>query len=209
MVGTRINYYQNKANNQNYTSSSQSLNTNRTFNLFLNGGYFLKDNIALGILIGYSNQFSENIEKSINSNSYENINNASTTIYSGGLYCRVYKMLAGNRIGFFGNLEALYSVGKSKSIYTNSSNGVIMIDQNGKGDITGYNVSLSPGVVFFITKSIGLEAAFGNLTFRSQTNESVSNSGATSTNTTNGLNFNFSASSFVLGINFYLSDKKD
>lgn len=212
MIGTRVNYNQSKQDNQSSNGDYKSLLSGRNFNLSLFGGYFIKDNFVAGLNFGYSDQYTESTTKQIaypSGSSYESNEESDSKIYSAGVYFRLYKMFSENKVGFFGNLNALYSFGNSTSHRTDFANGVMNNDNVSTGDITEYSITLSPGVVYFITKQIGLEASFGNLSFKSQTNETNASSGLTSTYNYNILNFNFSASTFNLGINFYFGGKKN
>lgn len=209
MIGTRLNYNQYKSDNSTVgnAGTTTNVNTNKGFSGLVNGGYFIKDNLVVGLVVGYGNQFSEYSNTTPGMNSTSNSNSSSSTTFSVGLYGRIYKMMKDNKIGFFGNMDVLYSSGKSNTEYVYSNN-LYVNTQTSKGDITGYSLSLSPGVVYFITDRIGLEASYGNLSFRNQTTESTYNDGRTGTDIVNGINFNFSVSSLNVGVNFYFSDKK-
>jgi hypothetical protein len=215
MIGTSISYSQNKYDTQNTftttSSNANSINEQKQFIGTIGAGYFIANNLVVGILAGYSYQLADYTSQSQNPGyNSENTNSSISSIYSIGAYGRIYKMMLENRVGFFANINALYSFGNSDRRVYNVNNGSITNEQYGTGDITGYSISLSPGVVYFITSNIGLEASFGSLSFRSQTENITYSEGniENSSNTSNLLGFNFSAVTFNVGINFYLSGKK-
>jgi len=216
MIGTSISYSQNKYDTQNtFTTSSSNannINEQKQFIGTVGVGYFIANNIVVGLLAGYTYQLADYTNKSQNPGYIsESSNNSISSIYSIGAYGRIYKMMLENRIGFFANMNALYSFGNSDRKNYNLNNGSITNEQFGKGDITGFSIGLSPGVVYFITSTIGLEASFGNLSFKSQTENITYSEGnlENSINKSNTLGFNFSAITFNIGINFYLSSKKN
>ena len=94
-----------------------------------------------------------------------------------------------------------------KETYTQNNNLTEYPDKN--GDIKGFSAFLSPGVVYFITRSIGLEASFGNIGYTSRTENIEEQGQKMATYKDSGLNFNFSATTFNIGINFYLNGKKE
>jgi hypothetical protein len=216
MIGTSISYSQNKYDTQNTftttSSNANSINEQKQFIGTIGVGYFIANNLVVGLLAGYSYQLAnyKNTSQSPG-NIFENSNNTISTIYSIGAYGRIYKMMLENRVGFFANMNALYSFGNSDRRVYNLNNGSITNDQYGTGDITGYSIGLSPGVVYFITSNIGLEASFGSLSFKSQTENITYSKGNldNSINKSNTLGFNFSAITFNIGINFYLSGNKN
>jgi hypothetical protein len=215
MIGTSISYSQNKYDTQNTftttSSNANSINEQKQFIGTIGAGYFIANNLVVGLLAGYSYQLADYTSQSQNPGyNSENTNSSISSIYSIGAYGRIYKMMLENRVGFFANMNALYSFGNSVRRVYNVNNGSITNEQYGTGVITGYSIGLSPGVVYFITSNIGLEASFGSLSFRSQTENITYSEGniENSSNTSNLLGFNFSAITFNVGINFYLSGKK-
>lgn len=212
MAGIAINYNQNKYENT-YTSISvgsydETKNLYQNLNMSVNGGYFVTNNIAVGLLAGYSNYNQEQEYSYVPGSGVEKqYQSAKSNIYSVGFYARAYKMLGEGKIGFFGNLDASYLFGNSERKTEITYNGVINENPVTDGEITGLNVGLRPGVVYFITKTIGLEASFGYLGFKGQKEMTESEGEAQSTYESSGFNFNFSASTFNLGLNFYFSSK--
>lgn len=211
MAGLRISYSQNKNDNSSLPVNG-NITTNVTKQNNLNGavsaGYFVENNFAIGIIIGTSitNYNTSQKVNQINSiGTYDRHDNEK--IAYAGLFLRPYKMISEAKFGFFGNLSAVYQKGISVSQYTQTLNsmGVEMYSED--GNIEGYSVAISPGIVFFITKKIGLEASFGNLSYSSITTIMQVNGQSQTTSINSGLNVNFSATTFNIGITFYLASQ--
>lgn len=209
MIGTRFNIYQNKQESESFLSSTNYAYTNKGFNIGLNGGYFIKNHLALGLFVSYAGQSTENIDKSSNGDAFKNTNTNDSKVYSLGLYARAYKMMLDNKIAFFGQFNATYSFGKSNSLYTQMTNGTVQSEQKTNGDISGISFGISPGVSYFINQRIGLEISFGNLSYSTQTTKTSSSGTQQFKNKTSGFNLNFTSSTLVLGINFYFTSKKE
>jgi hypothetical protein len=194
----------------NYSNITSINNKQTNFNGAVNVGHFIANNLLVGLIVGYA---SSNYETTQNGRQsiYQEIfyrNQKYNTAYA-GVYSRLYKMLDGNKIGFFGNLQVVYQMGSSlvKETYTHNTNLKEHPDKN--GDIRGFSAYLSPGVVYFITRSIGLEASFGYLGYSTSTETIEEQGQKLATYKDSGLNFNFSATTFDIGVNFYLSGKKE
>jgi hypothetical protein len=213
MLGLRINYNQNKSDQTdipNYANISSINNKQTSFNGAVNVGHFISNNLVVGLIVGYASsnyETTQNGGRSIYAETYYR-NQKYSTAY-GGLYSRLYKMLDGNKIGFFGNLQATYEMGTSLVKETQTTSNYVNEYPDKNGDIKGFSAYLSPGVVYFITRSIGLEASFGYLGYRTSTETFETKGQEVATYKSSGLNFNFSVSTFNLGINFYLNSKKD
>jgi len=210
LLGPSFNYSQNGNNNQPedptaYTQSGKS----GAFNSALRLGYFVTNNIAVGVLGGYGSSFSNGESKNSSSVNpgYVQKSNSTINLSSFGLFARTYKLFNENRFGFFCQLDGVYQIGNSKTTYTDDQSGVSQ-SSNTNGNVTGINLGLRPGVVYFITKRIGIEGMVGNLSYNHQTQQNYSNGQKTSKNSTNTLNTNFGLNSFYLGVNFYFGGKK-
>ncbi|RDC61586.1 hypothetical protein [Adhaeribacter pallidiroseus] len=157
------------------------------FNFNPKAGYFISDNIALGLAINYFGSRS----KSKNTPGNESYVNKQQS-FGINPFGRYYKML-GERAAFFGQLTASYTKGQIKTddfIYQ-------------KYSFVGAGVA--PGFVFFATPKIGIETTVGNLGFYHSDNKNFSQDPNNSNeNTSNQFVANIEASNIFLGINFYL-----
>jgi hypothetical protein len=165
-----------------------------TFSLNPTLGFFVSDKWMAGLNIGYSNVNSSNNNPlgSFPSESETNLN-----LLSVGPVVRYYQPVS-DKISFFGQANMGFGFGKStyESRY------------NGNSDTQEYNVSsfvigLNPGVVFFLTRRIGLEASIGSLSFNRSSSKSESDD-AEQENNSVGISFN--PTQLGLGINYYFGN---
>ena len=205
-IGFGYNYSSKKSNDTLNGGGLFNDNMYKTSNL--NGniklGYFITDKIVVGIMGGYT--------QSINDNQYNNINyqySSSSTNSSalGGVFLRGYKIFKNNKFGFFGQFISTYSFGKvsSHSIQLNNSGSTYNSETRGTSGI--FNTSISPGIVYFISNKVGIEAMFGSLGFNSGTTKDFSKYNQVGSGTTNNFYTNFSLSSLQIGVNFYFGKK--
>lgn len=213
MLGIRVNFNQNKSdmtNEPNFSGVTSSTNKLTNFNTALNFGHFVANNVVIGLIAGYANTNQEMTQsggRSIFQESYSS--NERTDVVYAGIYSRYYKMFYDNRVGFFGHFQALYEVGTSLNKQTRLYDNTPYYYPDENGDIQGFSIGLSPGVVYFITKSIGLEVSFGNLGYTTRTETVEAEDQELGTYKNSGFNFSFSAATFNIGVNFYLSGKKN
>lgn len=164
-----------------YEYSNSSLNLNPKV------GYFIANNIAIGLGINYYRS------KSKSESDFSNESNINKQ-HSFGInpFGRYYKML-GERAGFFGQLTVSFAKGQLKS-----------------NDFTYQKYSsvgggVAPGFVFFATPKIGIETTIGNLGFYHNNNKNFSpDLNNSNENKSNQFEANVEASNIFLGINFYL-----
>lgn len=117
------------------------------FRIAPNAGYFVADNLAVGLNLSYSTG------RTTISNYPQNDLDAATALRVGP-YVQYYKMLS-EQFGFVGTLGAGYQH-SSTPTYIGSSSIV---------DVTrsGYYASLTPGVIFFPVPKFGISASVGYL----------------------------------------------
>ncbi|UOQ54205.1 autotransporter outer membrane beta-barrel domain-containing protein [Hymenobacter cellulosivorans] len=183
-----------------YTASYQSQtghSESTSFSLSPRAGYFLADNLVLGLITAYNHSRSE-------SEGFDNvgIKNTYTTKGNGyqlGPFVRYYKML-GEKAGFFGQLEAGYSRSSGESEDNNAS---LSTRKN-----RGYYGLLTPGFAYFPTPKLGLEITLGNVGYSKNTTvatDSFQQEPIRTTETTeSGLGASFSLGSLAIGAAFYL-----
>lgn len=153
--------------------------------------YFVADNFSLGIQFGLD-LGSTTSKTTTAAGTIEST--TSTTKFSVAPFGRYYYMLDDN-LGFFGQAAFSFSSqgGSTKS-------GGTSVDAP---TTTAFGLGISPGLIFFPSKKIGIEAVIGNVfAFQSTSTESTTGTGATAVTTTNSsttidlLNFN------TLGLGF-------
>jgi hypothetical protein len=143
------------------------------------GGYFLNDRVAVGAGIGFDSQ----IEKDPQST----VEKTTTSKMVFAPFGRYY--LISGRGGIFAEATLNFSPGKNKT-YTND-----VIDTE---KIFGFSVLLSPGVYYYVTPKLALEAKFGWLGFMTN----VTNTGNDHKDIQNSFGVDLSPDSFIFGLTF-------
>ena len=108
-------------------------------------GYFVTENIAVGVRLGFASNKQDVVEPIVGE--------LKQTSIAAGAFGRYYFTPA-SKFSFFGELAAEYNNTKSEL---------------GPGEIktNGFAVAVSPGISYFVSKNIALEAAFGILGYSS------------------------------------------
>lgn len=141
--------------------------------------YFLGNNFALGLKMEYR------AEKQTQISNDSVIGKANAV--SAGVFSRYY-FTPRNRFSVFGNMEAMVTK------FTAEKNFGTVPGSN----ITGFDLSCSPGFNYFISKKLSLEALLGGLTFSRVGNDEMDG------NYTNSFEMNFDLSKIYFGINYRL-----
>jgi hypothetical protein len=190
-------FFQTGNNNDQYSSSKQDTR-NTVYSIFIFPGSFVTDNIVLGLMAGYQGGKSRSVS---NPTGNETFDEYTSQTWAGGIFGRYYIPLSDSRLAFFVNGQALYQSRQAKQhgwAYTPAFD--IKSEESGKG----FELRLQPGIVYFITQKIGVEAGFGNLSYSFSSIVETAYGRKISSRTSGGLNLNFSLPSFNLGVNFYL-----
>ncbi|RZJ73646.1 outer membrane beta-barrel protein [Flavobacterium sp.] len=114
------------------------------FTIAPTAGYFVSNNIAVGLNVGYVSTKEENpVDGDVD-----------TDLFVIGAFGRYYATPA-NDFSFFGQLGFNYGTGKTKP--------------EGGGDfkVDGFEVALRPGVSYFLSKNVAIEASIGALSYSS------------------------------------------
>lgn len=142
------------------------------FNINPRLGYFVSNNIAVGINVGFA---------SIKAEDGATIDQHETST-SFGVFGRYYFTPA-NKFSFFGNLGVDYTTSKDKLA-------------NPEIKTNGFGVSVSPGISYFLSNNLAIETSIGLLGYKS---EKVDLPGAKALNT---FQFNLGLSNIAFGINY-------
>ena len=152
-----------------YTSSS--------FQVSPKAGYFIMDNLEVGLGFGISTGKS----------GLDGFDPTKTNSFSVGPYARYYKFTSNDRFAFTGALG--FSFGSGKSSTGNS--------ENKTGSM---GISIAPGFVYFLTERWGLDFQLNGIGFSSyDPNKDVDN------NNQKEFTFNISSLSPTLGFRYYIS----
>ncbi len=143
-------------------------------------GYFLSDKLAVGSGLGFDAVMNKypggNPEKSTSSQVIINP------------FARYY-LISGTG-GIFAEASAGIGIGKNKYVYT---------DHTDESDLMSFSIGISPGVYYYITPKLALEAKFGWLGF-----DSFSTKVGDSKTINSGFEFNLAPSSLSFGFTYVL-----
>jgi len=124
-----------------YGSESQGDDKESAFGFSPKAAYFVTENIAVGINLGYTTTKVEAL----------NVDDIKTNMLEAGVFGRYY-LTPAKQFSVFGELGANYATG-------NQDNGTVDVDTN------GFNIGFAPGISYFVSDCIALEASFGVLSY--------------------------------------------
>ncbi|CAL2105024.1 Outer membrane protein with beta-barrel domain [Tenacibaculum sp. 190524A02b] len=151
-------------------------------------GIFIDDNLAIGLGIGYSYSKNQNV------NDYNR--NDKAHVFSFSPFIKKYFSVSKNLLLSVKG-ELTYSSIKSKSEFRDyNSFNYRTYRTNGNS----FDIGIRPGLSYFVSKSIALEANLGFLGYKTTSFENDSDN----ENITNKFDFNINASNIVFGITFYM-----
>jgi hypothetical protein len=215
MTGGVVGFSKSKGTTDyNYPGTGVGNTIDKYWNVNLNGGYFLRDNLLIGLSPGYSNN-SHHFSGQGTSLSY-NLNSIQQDNYQISPFIRKYKQLFNSKTYIFVQASAKLFYRKSSYDFMTSSNGSTTYDDQSYTTSYGEGISFSPGINYFITDKIALEATFAGLSIssykenysRQYMNQSNSNS---SNYTTRHLDyqFNLNIMNINLGVQIFLRKKQE
>ncbi|MGY3088386.1 hypothetical protein ACVWYF_001419 [Hymenobacter sp. UYAg731] len=118
-------------------------------------GYFVADNLAIGLSLGYS--ATKNTYTSNFANSLSDLDPSTT--FRGGAYVQYYKMLT-DQFGLVGTLGGGYQYNRNIIVYGPAGNmGSVETKQK------GYYANLTPGIIYFPIPKLGISATVGSLAY--------------------------------------------
>ncbi|BDD03297.1 outer membrane beta-barrel protein [Aureibacter tunicatorum] len=132
--------------NYDYYMDEVSTEKTQLFQLLPSFGYFVSDNVSLGVTTGVM------FEKSSQKGSEVEYKDR---IIAFGPTVRYYKMINEN-FGFFGQGQFLYTSTQSWASNINASG-----HDSDKLKINGLRIGITPGITYFVSKSVALEASYG------------------------------------------------
>lgn len=186
---------------------------NRSYTLEPSVGYFIADNLELGVTAGY--KYSSWKAHSNYSNHYgghsSSISDNKEERYSAGAYLKKYFMVI-DKFAFTGLTNISYSIGSTE----NTSNSRYVDEagnESGSGSYSNYEtdwvgILISPGIAFFPTEKISLSASFGSVGYTHTINkykQGYMHELENTESTNNGFNLNLYSSSMMFGLSYYLN----
>ncbi|MCU0437008.1 MAG: porin family protein [Raineya sp.] len=175
-------------------TSSSTTDGDKIFSYSINPGvgYFISDKLALGLDFGFTGENSTSTQNIIVPVEVE----LKTTLFNITPYARYYWMV-GDNFGFTGTLGVGIGSGTTKTTITNTTNTT--------SKISTLEVGFRPGIVFFPTNKVGLEANFGFVGFSSLTDKDPNNSSNKTITSEFGLGANSITPELSLGFRYYLT----
>ena len=172
-LGGSIGYNSTKEKNNYLNSDYES----SYFQFSPNVGYFVVDNLEVGLNLGIS----------FGKAGYEILDPTKTTTFSAGPYARYYKFTSNERFAFTGALGVSFGSGKSSTETTESKT-------------SNFGVSIAPGFVYFLTDKWGLDFQLEGIGFSSlDPNKDVDDDNR------NVFSFGLSSLSPSLGFRYYIA----
>jgi len=178
---------------------------NSSFQFNPNFGYFIKDNLAVGLSmnLGYSTS-SQTYENSYNNTITKTTSTTNGLSYGFGVFARQYLKIA-DKFMFYINESVSLILSNNETKRTNSDAGYNFssnypaTEENKKNDI---NLSVTPGLIYFLTPKLGLQTSFGNIYFN-KSNSTDKNLNFDNHNNSSNYGINLNSSTFYLGLNYY------
>lgn len=211
MVGGNLGFSFNGSDRLDTNRSFSNKNNQRSFNLNVYGGKFVKDRVMIGLSIGYG--FNKDITTSIDNRPSVPYYSKSeqkyfSETYSATVFTRYYTKRLIDRVSFYANIGLGYSWSYSWQGSVNIQNGFNLNYSNSFTNKTVSNtvhLNVIPGLAFFLNKNLALETALGGFGFNTGNNANYNN-GVKVNSTVNGnlntnVNINFSGLRF--GMNYY------
>ena len=149
-------------------------------------GYFVADNLAIGLSVSYQSFSNGGGRYRTSSPGTNQAELDPATIIRVGPYAQYYKMLS-DQFGILGTLSGGYQSMKDSQY----DGGRTQVVQEFKG--SGYYAGLTPGVIFFPVPKFGISASIGSLRYDRMSYDFPTNSG------TKPDNYENTASEFGLG----------
>lgn len=173
-LGGSIGYSRNTSNDsRSFSNTTYTQETSSSqFDFSPSLGYFVADNLAIGINAGYS----------ATRRGYTTFTPSSATVRAEldpttnlrlGVFGQYYKMLT-EQFGVLGTLGVGYQSLRDYSYSNNGPNALIQEDR-----ASGYYADLTPGIIFFPIPKLGLNASIGSLGFNRLNYDYPTNSGPT------------------------------
>lgn len=173
------------------TSTTTDLPSVTGFNIGVSGGYFIADNLAVGLGIGFG---TTSINDDLGDGDYDKLSTNLTVVAPFVRYYIPYT----DKFAFFGQLDLGFGFGGIKDEF--KLGGTTTTSESG---LSVTNIGISPGFTYFIHDNIGLDMRFGFLGYNSSST-TIEGGGTTNklTNSTLGLDLGLNSLMFGLSVFF-------
>ncbi len=170
------------------------------FNLAPAVGYFVADNLAIGLSLSYQAYSNAGSTYRTSSPGTNRAELDPATVIRVGPYVQYYKMLS-DQFGVLGTLSGGYQSTKD-SRYSNGGNNAVVQELKASGLYAG----LTPGVIFFPIPKFGISAAVGGLSYNRLNYDFPTNNGTTPSGyeeTSNDFGLTFGLDQLQFGGTYY------
>ena len=158
-LGGSIGYFQNTEKSEFKAPNGDIYTDERAYSQFQfspSAGYFVVDNLAVGLNMGYTATRDKNTRTGPRTTNPAALD-ARTTLRVGP-YVQYYKMVT-EQFGVLGTLGAGYQSSFSPFFVNSGGNSNAVVEAKAKG----YYASLTPGVIFFPIPKFGISASIGGV----------------------------------------------
>ena len=178
------------ASNYNYLKpTSPESSRNAYVSIAPTGGYFISNRSVIGMTIAYGNQSYE-----YGQNTYSS--RYKTNTFSVGPYFRYY-MPVMERLAFYAQCAATYGLGKT----LNASDPA----NQDKTNYTSFDISLNPGITYFMNKRWAFESSFGSVFYSNSITRNENNPSGNLKYISHGAGINLSLGQFSLGLQYFIN----
>lgn len=194
LAGKTVNKVTPPSGNATSTETKGNLN----WNVSPTAGYFISDNIVVGLNLNVGSSFFGRVA-SIDGKKEETVN---TVNLGAGVFSRYYKEV-GNGLYLFGQVSVDYTSGTTQNRTPDILHPSDIIDGNKiKNNIIGVNIT--PGLTYFFSNNWGVDFSLNNIigyTSMKSTSQTPNNNGSSSTSSSQ---FNIGLGlTPTLGVNYY------
>ena len=172
----------------------------KTFSVKPFAGYAIKDNVVVGVKLGYNHTIADlgNISLNIDDDSNFSLSNMryAEDLYSFGLFHRSYVGLdRGKLFGLFNETTLTYLNGTSSF-----ARGEGAEYKRTDTTINELHLGINPGVAVFITQNVCAELSFGVVGFKYRSEKQSNNLGETGKRRTSGADFKINLFNINIGL---------
>lgn len=167
--------------------NSADIFSNSGFNIGITGGYFIMDNLAVGVGLGYANT-----SLTVEATETETVQ----SMFTYGAFGRYY-VPYNDKFSMYGQLSI--AMGSGGQTVTDNIN-----DITTESDMGAFNAGLGIGLTYFVNDMFFLDANYGFLGYNSSstTTDPGGNNESKTTSSTFGLNLDLTAIGFGVGVLF-------
>lgn len=176
----------------------------KAFNPYV--GYAIKDNMVVGLKLGYDRIIGDlgNIDLNLGSDFNFNFGGYrySEDMYSAGLFYRSYVGLDGSGMfGLFNETHITYKRGSSQ--FTNGKDDSADIKST-ETTVNELRIGINPGIAVFITKNVAAEMSFGVAGFKYRSEKQNNSLGEEGSRKASGADFKINILNINIGLTFCL-----